>query len=62
MSMGFTALAARTRYWHGRLVENAAPDRRLLRLGEAQNIAAQLGMVLLQQQARELLDQLTLRL
>jgi hypothetical protein len=57
-SMGFTALAARTRYWHGRLLPHTRLDARRKRLSEAQNIAARLGMSLLQAQAAKSLEEL----
>jgi DNA-binding SARP family transcriptional activator/tetratricopeptide (TPR) repeat protein len=55
-SMGFAALAARTRYWHGRLVEHAPNRLRRQRLAEAQHVAAELGMFQLQRQAKAWLD------
>jgi hypothetical protein len=57
-SMGFTALAARTRYWHGRLLARARHSARRERLTEARDIATKLGMTLLQRQATKSLDEL----
>jgi tetratricopeptide (TPR) repeat protein len=56
-SMGFTALAARTRYWHGRLLAHTEPNVRRERLTEARDIATKLGMTMLQRQATKSLDE-----
>jgi hypothetical protein len=50
-SMGFSALSARTRYWHGRLLTHATQDVQRQRLSEARDIATMFGMTLLQRQA-----------
>ena len=63
-SMSFAPLAARTRYWQARLLgqSTSLDDRRRAAglLLEAQSTASQLGMVLLQQQASDLLRVLDL--
>ena len=57
-SMGFAPLAARTRYWHARLLaqSTSADDRSqaLSHLAETQATASTLGMALLEHQARQL--------
>jgi tetratricopeptide (TPR) repeat protein len=57
-AMGFRALAARSRYWHGRLLARSADlrERRRARavLDAARSTAATLGMSLLSQQINDL--------
>jgi tetratricopeptide (TPR) repeat protein len=56
-AMGFPALAARTRYWQGRLTTSIGEPRHLQaargQLAEAAQIASRLGMTTLERQATE---------
>jgi tetratricopeptide (TPR) repeat protein len=59
-SMGFSALATRTRYWHARLLVTSGDANSRLRardlLHSALSTSSDLGMVLLHRQARDLYD------
>ncbi|MBO0728851.1 MAG: AAA family ATPase, partial [Acidimicrobiaceae bacterium] len=60
--MGFAPLAARTRFWHGRLMaQSGRGDRRRCRslLEDASRAAAELGMATLQRQAADWLARLS---
>jgi tetratricopeptide (TPR) repeat protein len=59
-AMRFPALAARSRYWHGRLLaQSQDPEKReqaVALLQDAQDVTSRLGMIYLHQQTNELIE------